>query len=111
MARRRLGGRRSTRKQTRDHDDLDAVAALDRMPEAIAALGTVGFGVAEDERPTRLVLRDDADRQRDIHTVVFDETGSGIQALPGGRSYRYPPLEPVPIELLGLRALDDFVRS
>lgn len=78
-------------EQTREHDDLDLVAALGRMPDAIAALSTTGFRVTEDERPTRLVLRDDAGRQIDIHTVVFDADGGGVQALPGERSYRYPP--------------------
>jgi lincosamide nucleotidyltransferase A/C/D/E len=78
-------------EQTRDHDDLDLVAALPRMPDAIIVLASAGFRVTEDERPTRLVLRDDLGRQIDIHTVVFDAQGGGIQALPGGRSYRYPP--------------------
>lgn len=77
-------------EQTREHSDLDLLAELKRMPDAIATLSGVGFQLTEDERPTRLVLRDVAGRQIDIHTVVFDEGGGGVQALPGGRSYRYP---------------------
>lgn len=78
-------------EQTRDHSDLDLVAELDGMPHAIATLAAAGFQLTEDERPTRLVLRDGTGRQIDIHTVVFDEGGGGVQALPGERSYRYPP--------------------
>lgn len=78
-------------EQTREHDDLDLVLALNQADSAAAALASRGFGVTLDERPTRLVLRDDLGRQVDVHTVEFDEAGGGVQALPGGRSYRYPP--------------------
>ena len=45
-------------EQTREHDDLDVVVALADAPAAREALGTSGFVVAEDELPTRFVVRD-----------------------------------------------------
>jgi lincosamide nucleotidyltransferase A/C/D/E len=77
--------------QTRPHGDLDLVIALDRAEVVIAALSQLEFAVASDERPTRLVLEGRDGRSVDLHTVAFDAEGSGIQALPGGRAYRYPP--------------------
>ena len=79
------------REQTRDHDDLDLVIALDDAGRAQDALDTLGFALSEDERPTRFVLRDASDRRIDFHTVVFDTQGGGIQTLQDGRAYRYPP--------------------
>jgi len=78
-------------EQTREHDDLDLVIALDDSERATEALGALEFALAEDERPTRFVLRDNADRRIDFHTVVFDDEGGGVQTLQSGRSYRYPP--------------------
>jgi lincosamide nucleotidyltransferase A/C/D/E len=78
-------------EQTREHDDLDLVLALDASDAATGVLATLGYRPSEDERPTRLVLRDGDGRQIDIHTVIFDDGGGGVQKLPGGRSYRYPP--------------------
>jgi lincosamide nucleotidyltransferase A/C/D/E len=76
--------------QTREHDDLDLVVALTDATAAQAALAAVGFALAEDERPTRFVVRDAADRRVDFHTIEFDETGDGVQRLQDGRSWRYP---------------------
>jgi len=78
-------------EQTRDHDDLDLVVALDHVDAIRESLSTLGYGVMEDERPTRVVLTAPGDRRIDLHTVEFDGGGGGVQALPGGRSYRYPP--------------------
>jgi lincosamide nucleotidyltransferase A/C/D/E len=78
-------------EQTRDHDDLDLVVALDHIDAIRESLSTLGYGVTEDERPTRVVLTAPGDRRIDLHTVEFDGGGGGVQALPGGRSYRYPP--------------------
>ena len=76
--------------QTRDHDDLDLVVALDRVDAIGESLGMLGYAAREDERPTRLVLAAPGGRRIDLHTVEFDAGGGGVQALPGGRSYRYP---------------------
>jgi lincosamide nucleotidyltransferase A/C/D/E len=66
-------------KQTRPHDDLDLVVALEDS-ELI---------LVEDERPTRFVLRDSLDRRIDLHTVTFDAAGSGIQVLQDGTPWTY----------------------
>lgn len=79
-------------RQTRPHDDADAVVPLDRTDLAIAALAALGYGVALDLRPTRLVLRDATGRQLDVHPVVFDASGDGRQrgAAPDGGDCLYP---------------------
>ena len=79
------------KRQTRPHDDLDVVVALNDQRKIRRELGKVGFRVAEDELPTRFVLTDERGRQIDFHTVTFDSEGGGIQKLQNGKSYRYPP--------------------
>jgi lincosamide nucleotidyltransferase A/C/D/E len=78
-------------EQTREHDDLDLVIALERSRAAQEALETLGFSVTEDETPTRFVMRDARGRQVDFHTVIFDAEGGGVQHLQDGGSFRYPP--------------------
>ena len=78
-------------EETRDHEDLDLVVALDQADAVQKALARLGYETKEDERPTRLVLRAADGRSVDLHTVIFDAEGGGVQHLPGGRSYRYPP--------------------
>jgi lincosamide nucleotidyltransferase A/C/D/E len=79
-------------RQSRPHADADAVVPLDQTGRAIAALADLGFGVALDLRPTRLVLRDRSGRQLDVHPVVFDAAGDGWQrgAAPDGSDCHYP---------------------
>ena len=76
--------------ESRPHDDLDLVIALDRADAARAALAPLGYALVEDERPTRFVLHAAGDRRVDVHTVMFDAEGGGVQRLPDGRSWRYP---------------------
>lgn len=78
-------------KQTRQHDDLDVVVELKKVETIKEELGKQGFVIAEDELPTRFVLKDAKGRQIDFHTVTFDEEGGGIQRLQNGNTYRYPP--------------------
>jgi lincosamide nucleotidyltransferase A/C/D/E len=78
-------------EQTREHEDLDVVVALDYVELIKQVLGEKGFVVAEDELPTRFVLKDSNGRRIDFHTVTFDEEGGGIQTLQSGNTYRYPP--------------------
>ena len=56
-----------------------------------AALDAFGYVVAEDHLPVRFVMRDKSGSQLDFHTVTFDERGGGVQQLPGGDSFLYPP--------------------
>ena len=78
-------------EQTREHDDLDLVIELAQSGSAERVLRKLGYVATTDERPTRVLLTASGDRQIDLHTVVFDEGGGGIQRLQDGRSYRYPP--------------------
>jgi lincosamide nucleotidyltransferase A/C/D/E len=79
-------------EESRTHDDVDMVLALNQTDRAITALGALGFVVAEDLRPTRLVLRDLAGRQVDMHPVTFDADGTGWQrgAAPDRSDCPYP---------------------
>ena len=78
-------------EQTREHEDVDLVIALEDGRRAGKALSALAFFLGEDERPTRFVLEHEDGRRIDFHTVVFDEEGGGVQRLQDGRSYRYPP--------------------
>jgi lincosamide nucleotidyltransferase A/C/D/E len=75
--------------QTRPHDDLDLVIALDEVDATIRALAPLGFAVAEDLRPVRIVLRAGDGRGLDLHTVIFDADGNGLQPQPDGTSFAY----------------------
>jgi len=78
-------------EQTRPHNDLDLVIPLDRVNDILVALAPLGYALADDQLPTRFVLREASGSQLDFHPVTFDREGGGTQALPGGESFRYPP--------------------
>jgi lincosamide nucleotidyltransferase A/C/D/E len=78
-------------EETRPHDDLDIVMEMAQLDAAREALRTRGFVLAVDELPTRCVLRDAGDRRIDVHSVVFDREGGGLQRQPDGSDFRYPP--------------------
>jgi lincosamide nucleotidyltransferase A/C/D/E len=78
--------------QTRRHDDLDLVVALDRVDDVLRAAAPLGFALVEDQRPTRAILRSPDARQIDLHPVTFDAGGTGWQAgaAPDGTDCPYP---------------------
>lgn len=78
-------------EQTRPHDDLDVVMEKAQLNAAHKALRALGFVLAVDELPTRCVLRDAGDRRIDVHPVIFDAEGGGLQRQPDGSDFRYPP--------------------
>ena len=80
-------------EETRAHDDLDVVMAMSQLDAARDVLRALGFVLAVDELPTRCVLRDAGDRRIDVHPVVFDQGGGGLQRLPDGSDFRYAPEE------------------
>jgi lincosamide nucleotidyltransferase A/C/D/E len=77
-------------EQTREHDDLDVVAARSDVPVLIEALGQEGYEVANGQLPTCIVLLDPIGRQVEVHPVEFDESGNGIYAMEEGGTWPYP---------------------
>lgn len=78
------------RRQARPHRDLDLGISTDDVAQAIAAMDVLGYTIAEDQRPTRLVLVSDRGRI-DIHPISWDSTGHGLQKGFDGEVFRYPP--------------------
>ncbi len=82
-------------EQTRDHTDLDLAVDQRELAAIAQTLAEIGFRhepLIEPGLPARLVLRDGAGRQIDIHPLVFDDEGNGWQRLSAtGRAWdRYP---------------------
>ena len=77
-------------RKTRPHEDLDLVIALSDIPAAIDQLEQIGFSMEEDLRPCSFTMVT-ADRNKvDIHPVVWDHEGGGVQAQPDNTSWTYP---------------------
>ncbi len=77
-------------EETREHDDLDLVGELGAVEAAGQALAPLGYRLETDERPVRVVFAGPGSRGVDLHTVVFDEGGGGVQPQPHGGTFRYP---------------------
>jgi lincosamide nucleotidyltransferase A/C/D/E len=80
-------------EQTRSHADLDVVVPepdCARVRDALSALGYGHDRSAEPGLPARLVLRDEAGREIDIHPIVLDDRGNGWQPLGPGAWGAYP---------------------
>jgi lincosamide nucleotidyltransferase A/C/D/E len=74
-------------EETRPHADLDLAVRREALQQVEASLAEIGFEQdesAEPGLPARLVLRDRAGRQVDLHPLVFDEHGNGWQELGDG---------------------------
>lgn len=76
-------------RQTRRHRDLDL--AFDARYEDIAfdVLGVLGYTLETDWRPVRFELAAPASRYVDMHPVVLDDGGNGVQAGPDGTTFLY----------------------
>jgi lincosamide nucleotidyltransferase A/C/D/E len=78
-------------RQTRLHLDLDlALALADVATAQNVLLRRLDYAVFQDEMPTRLDLRDNADHRLDFHPLAFDNHGNGRQQLPDGSCGVYP---------------------
>lgn len=77
------------RRQTRPHGDVDLGLAAADVDDAVRALAALGYAVALDERPARLVLRGDRGRV-DLHPIVWDGRGRGVQTGLDGELFVYP---------------------
>lgn len=77
------------RRETRPHGDVDLGVASEAVDLAIDALRALGYTVAVDERPARVVLRSDSG-QVDLHPIVWAADGSGVQIGLDGERFDYP---------------------
>jgi lincosamide nucleotidyltransferase A/C/D/E len=78
-------------EQTRAHRDLDLMHRQDQEAAVVAALAGAGFAESLDRRPVRFVLADRAEREIDLHPLVFASDGSAVQASPApDRPFVYP---------------------
>jgi lincosamide nucleotidyltransferase A/C/D/E len=75
--------------QHRHHEDLDLGLSADRVDAAADVLAHLGYNELSDERPARLVLGS-LTGQVDLHPIVFDATGAGVQTGVAGEPYDYP---------------------
>jgi lincosamide nucleotidyltransferase A/C/D/E len=78
-------------EQSRPHADLDVSFDTQHEEQAIQSLRQLGLDVMTDQRPVRLVMGDGADRMVDLHPVVFDQAGAGVQSGFGDTVLHYPP--------------------
>ncbi len=77
------------RRETRPHGDVDLGIASEAVDPAIAALRPLGYVVAVDERPARLVLQGGAG-QVDLHPIVWGLSAAGVQTGLAGEVFEYP---------------------
>ena len=77
--------------QSRPHADLDVSFDTQHEEQAIQLLRQLGLQVVKDQRPVRLVMSDGAGRTVDLHPVVFDQAGAGVQSGFGDTVFHYPP--------------------
>ncbi len=80
-----------TGRQTRAHNDLDLIVPSDRVLAVSLALAPLGYDLETNESPTRIVLTRAAAHQIDIHLLVLDDRGGGVQPLPDGSVWCCPP--------------------
>ncbi|MEP6852188.1 MAG: hypothetical protein ABJA87_05960 [bacterium] len=77
-------------RATRPHRDVDVAVDATRMDDALAALTDLGYRAETDWRPVRLELHRPGRGRVDVHPVVFDAAGDGIQAGLDGAVFHYP---------------------
>src|SRR5713101_5136561 len=79
-------------EQTREHDDLDVVVAVDGVPQLVVTLANLGYAEIRTwpDSPEVFVLRAADDRRVDVHPVRFGDNGDGVQKIEGGRDWPYP---------------------
>lgn len=75
---------------TRAHCDLDIAISAEAEETGIDALSALGYRLTVDERPARFVMAAEGGRVIDLHPVVFDASGHGVQHGFDGRVFDYP---------------------
>jgi lincosamide nucleotidyltransferase A/C/D/E len=77
-------------RQTRAHRDLDLAIELPGLEPALDALDARGYLVETDWLPVRVELHRPGRGWVDLHPLVFDERGNGLQMGFEGRVFHYP---------------------
>lgn len=77
-------------RQTREHRDLDLLVHDTDVPVTLEVLAELGYLPETDRLPLRLELTAGEGRWVDVHPVVLDDEGNGVQAGPDGTTYDYP---------------------
>jgi lincosamide nucleotidyltransferase A/C/D/E len=77
-------------EETRVHDDLDLVVALDDVGRVRETLAARGYALARGEPPCCFDLRDPEGRQVDVHPVTFADSGDGLYVMEEGGTWPYP---------------------
>ena len=78
------------RRQAREHGDVDLGVPSDDVTTAIEVLQPLGYGIAADERPARIVLESTLGKV-DVHPIVMLRSGAGVQTGFDGQTFEYPP--------------------
>ena len=78
------------RRQTREHGDVDLGIPSDAIDGGIDALLALGYEIAADERPARVVLTS-ATGKVDLHPIVMRPSGAGVQTGFDGQTFEYAP--------------------
>ena len=76
-------------RQTRPHRDLDLAVDAGDEGRVLEVLTGRGYRVETDWRPVRVELASSRGRV-DVHPVVFDDRGDGVQAGLDGAVFHYP---------------------
>jgi lincosamide nucleotidyltransferase A/C/D/E len=77
-------------RQTRPHRDLDLLIVAAKERAALEALAGLGYAIETDWRPVRVEVGAPGRGWVDLHPVVFDADGNGVQAGLDGASFYYP---------------------
>lgn len=77
-------------RETRPHRDLDLAFDAEQEAAALSVLERLGYKLKTDWRPVRFEVAAPAGRFVDMHPVVLDADGNGIQAGFDGETFVYP---------------------
>ena len=75
-------------RQTRDHRDLDVAVDAAQLDQGLVTVHALGYTVETDWLPVRVELVAAAGWV-DVHPVVFDSSGHGVQAGLDGVTFDY----------------------
>ena len=77
-------------RETREHDDLDAIVPLEHLPALEAALRELGYRFGFASGPLSFEVVDDAGRQIDVHPIAIQPNGDALYLMAEGGEWTYP---------------------